>query len=275
LRALERIEAGAPTEANLRKRTLAISRVPLVMTGSSGAGKTRIWARLTEHHPKDAMSVFEDDGYIVRPSRKPLALTTIPGQDSKVRYALLDELFGFDTTVQGVLHVVANGWDHAWPISADTVANQLPRFNLPALLERNRRQELYAFEDICKQIRKKHVIAPSSHRPNWLLVIVNKIDLYWSSIQEAEEQYIQGCGSEFDLIARDLVERIGTQNIHYQVLPVSCQPSNFRFDSARGTIEAKSQLSRDQCSASILSLVETVEELNVSLVETVEELNGT
>ena len=207
------------------------------------------------------MSAVEDDGYIVRTARRPAALTTIPGQDCRPRFALLDELFGENTRLDGVIHVVANGFDHAWPLNADDVASELKTFGLSALLTRNLRKETLGFHEICEKIRKKHTTAHDL-APKWLLVLVNKVDLYWDALPSAKDRYLMDAQSEFHQIATDLIARIGRQNLRYHVLPVSAQPSDFRFDCDLGTIEKRSLLAPDQCSASMQSLIETLEELN-------------
>ncbi|WP_158680869.1 hypothetical protein [Micropruina glycogenica] len=207
------------------------------------------------------MSTLEDDGYLVkRPSRRKLALTTVPGQDGRVRHALLEELFGSQTILDGVIHVVANGFDHIWPVTADAVAAGVTPFDRPTLIARNRAQEVRAFDDICSRIQGKHYMTPNA-APKWLLVIVNKVDLYWSEIEAARNRYYIHGDSDFSSIARELLQRVGTNRLQYRMLPVSTGAADYLFDSARGRINASSELNTAQAGASIEALMETLEEL--------------
>lgn len=260
--ALQRVAAGQPNDLNLtRKLFPGFDRTPLVITGSAGAGKTRIWGRLTGKDPARKLSMATDDGYMLRPNKRPMTLTTIPGQDDRGRYFAMEELFGQYTQVGGVIFVASNGYEHVWPKNAELVATNLRHYTVNALRQWNKRKELSNLRDVCRRIGQKHVLAPAELRPRWLLVVVNKLDLYMSEVEKAERYYLPGRVSPFNDVLGELQSGLGTSNISCHFLPVAVEASDYRFSSSRGTLSHPSTFQADQCSASMLCLVETLEAL--------------
>jgi hypothetical protein len=257
--AIERISNGQPQDLDLRRTRFRFSRTPLVITGNSGAGKTKIWSALTRRPYEHESSLVEDDGYMLRPNSKALALTTIPGQDCKGRAAAMGRLFGPHTIVQGVIFVACNGYDHIWPTRRHIVASGLSPYDLESLRARNLRKELSKFGETCDRIIEKFLMA-SEYAPKWLLVVTNKLDLYWDRRTEAENYYLPGSGSEFDEVAQDFQRQMGALAIQYDVLPLATASSGYRFQSNRGTIEVASQLPDDKCATSAACLVEALED---------------
>ena len=204
-----------------------------------------------------------DDGYVItRKRNRKIALTTIPGQESRSRFYAMEELFGERTRVDGVIFVASNGFDHTWPKHANEVASSLPTFGFNTLLERNRKKELFSFRDVCDHVIQKKVMAPEEFMPRWLLVAVNKLDLYWNEQSRAREYYMRTAESDFAEIADDLLRRVGSMSLDYHVLPVAAGALNFSFDSDQGQLSAISKLSATQCDTSLAILTETVGELS-------------
>lgn len=241
-----------------------ITRIPIVVMGGPGAGKTAIWRRLTGHSAPDAMSTRIDQGYFGRARRRRnVAITTIPGQESQERYLDLDRYFGSTTMLNGVIFVASFGFDHIWSSASDATAAEIGRCDIEHLSDYNMRRELRAFQETCARIRQKHLIAKGSDlRPKWLLVLVNKVDLYWDAIEGAQRYYAPGCGSEFDIEAEQLLKGLGTlTQFQYEVLPMTLSPLGYSFRSNRGDIPIDSQLEQRHADASLQLLVDTLETL--------------
>lgn len=258
--AVDRIaHAQADTLDIHHRRFGGFSRTPLIIAGNPGAGKTRIWCRLTGRSRPDAASLTTDDGYMLSPQKRTLTLTTIPGQVSRGRYYALEEFFGPKTRVKGIIFVACYGRDRIWQQNADLVANDLPTFDAASLIERNKREERENFRDIVDRIIQKHfIVERPEFRPEWLLVVANKLDLYWDERDQALAYYRPGGGSQFDDIAQELLRRLGTSALSYFVMPLATEPSAYRFDSSRGRLEQLNQLSGEQCSESVACFVETL-----------------
>lgn len=207
------------------------------------------------------MSVTTDDGYMVSPHRRAATLTTIPGQPSRERASAMNQLFGPQTRLDGVIFVASYGYSEIWQRNIDVVANNLSPYDIRSLLEWNRRQEVDNFSEVCNRIVDKHELTDGNGGPRWLLVLANKADLYWPTIAAAESYYRRGSSTDFDQHAQRMLSQLGSLAIDYRVLPVATQALDFRFGSSRGLITAQTQLTNDQCDASLLCLVETIGEL--------------
>jgi hypothetical protein len=175
---------------------------------------------------------------------------TIPGQYSRSRDFALRRAFAPETQIEGVIFLASFGYDHIWPRVADIVANQLPRYDIDRLRRRNRREELESFKEICREVRRK-IEMDSALAPKWLMVVVNKLDLYFDDLIRAERYYLPGRGSLFDREAQRLIADVGTRALAYYVLPVATQKTDYRFASSRGPLQKASLLQPDQCIASI------------------------
>ena len=240
-------------------------RKPVAVAGDAGAGKTGIWSQLTQNPAAYDMSVATDDGYMMRMNaRDRLVLITIPGQISRPRAFAMDEVFDIRRRLRGVIYVASYGYDHIWPNEADQVASNLRPHNLRELRNYNMRQELSNFTDLRNAILKKFVQGPRDLAPTWLLVLVNKLDLYWPEADAAWQYYRPSSRSRFNSLAQELIQRVGTLSLKYHVLPVATEPIGFDFQSSRGSICVPSHLSQVQCAASIRSLVDTLGELDAA-----------
>lgn len=262
---VEAIRAGSSSERPPGGRWLPwISRVPIVVMGGPGTGKTAIWRELTGRAAPDEMSTNVDQGYFGRGRnrRRTVAITTIPGQDSQERYLDLERYFGRDTKLHGVIFVASFGFDRIWPGAADATAAEIDTCDIEHLSAYNMRRELRAFQETCAKIKQKHLLAAPELRPKWLLVLVNKVDLYWDAIDEARQYYVPGSGSAFNDEAQQLLDSLGTlAQFQYEVLPMTLMPIGYSFSSNRCDIPIDSQLEDRHATASLQLLAGTLERL--------------
>jgi hypothetical protein len=244
-----------------------IGRIPIVVTGSSGAGKTEAWRQLTGRDAPDQMSRGLDQGYVFRspaPVRKKsrIAITTIPGQTSRERFEDLDFYFAPTSYLVGVIFVATFGFDHVWPHDADLVASGLSPFTVASLRDRNIARELSSFAETCARLRARNAADRNLPTP-WLLVLVNKVDLYATSIAPAEEYYRPTCGSLFDAEAQRLSTDLGAAaGFRYEALPVAMRAKDYNFSSNLGDLSVATQLAPGVVNGSIDTLLRVVEELS-------------
>jgi hypothetical protein len=234
----------------------------VVVAGSSGCGKTELWRRLTLKDKEDEISEVADEGYYFRKKkRSSLALITIPGQLSDTRTILNDKFFMSRRKVSGVIFVAAYGYNFIWPSQIESVTTALNPFSLNKLRDRNSIEEQQSFDQTCKFITEKWSLSPAANRPKWLLVLCNKVDLYWQETDAAYENYRLGT-TDFGRSAEALASKLSGGGFRYYVLPTAFQPRNYVFDSTLGPLETESRLSPEQCDASLNLLVDTLEELS-------------
>jgi hypothetical protein len=130
-------------------------------------------------------------------------------------------------SLRGVIFVATFGFNRVWSNRADSVANQLQPFDIESLSTHNIKQELDSFRATCEKIEEKRVIAEAGICPRWLLVLVNKIDLYRDGRVQAEDYYRPTCKSPFDDVAQQhlpLTDPVLDFSTGYSRLPLI--PSN-------------------------------------------------
>lgn len=240
-----------------------VSRVPIVITGSSGAGKTELWRRLTGEDAPDELSELADEGYSFPQRRTSLAIETIPGQGLQERVRLLDQIFSCQTRLSGVIFISCYGFDYIWPSLSNAVGRDLGAKNLSALRVRNKRRELVSYQETCDRILQKFSCPTSPDlRPRWLMVIANKADLYWGERNQARTYYTFGSKSPFDNITQQLFADLGSiQQFSYRAIPAAMRPRGYKFRSDPFSYEGKSKLAPAQCESSFHAVIETLGEL--------------
>lgn len=240
------------------------TRLPLAIMGASGAGKTALWRRLTGQPAPDEMSLVTDTGYLVRPNRRgALALMAVPGQPCARRYAAIDFLFAADTLLSGVVFIASYGYDTIWPDRIEGVVKGLRDCDTLALRTRNLGRELDSLRQLADGIKRKVAVgAPRPYRPDWLVIVVNKVDLFWSEIDAAREYYCDDDDSAFVALLQEIHTSLGElENFRIEQIPTSIDPGDFLLRSSRGTIAAASQLTASQCNGSMQVLLSALEEL--------------
>jgi hypothetical protein len=161
--------------------------------------------------------------------------------------------------VTGVIFVASFGFDYIWPDRSDVVGAEIyPDVSIRRLSDWNIDREDESFLETCREIRRKCTAdIPVELKPRWLVVLVNKVDLYWDAIDRAKAHYVPGCESPFDKVAGRLVKDIGELiPFTYVVLPITVSPGQYVFDSNYGGFDIEPQLEQHHADAS-LNLVET------------------
>jgi hypothetical protein len=261
IEAVAQTRAGLDPNLNLKPIRFRSQRTPLTITGNSGAGKSKLWSILTGRKYHEQSSLTVDEAYMLRRNNRAFTLTTIPGQTSNGRYAGLQFYFRESGVLDGVIFIASNGFDTIWPDSRITVAPQIRPYNIAGLRKRNKQKERDRFQEVCGMLAERLVTRNAHRPPKWMLVLVNKADLYWSDLDDAERYYLPGSGSAFDKVAQEMMAEVGgAARLSYDVLPLATEPQNFVFQSAKGILRAPTELTDAQCRASIGCVVQALEE---------------
>lgn len=192
-------------------------RYPTVaVTGMSGVGKTQLTDRLTKRATPD---ISLDIGSTVMERRtrrsarlKGFRFLVVPGENAATRLTALDEVF-HDAPVDGVVHVVTNGYATPRRVSG---GQQVPVIS--------REEQLGAeLEDWAITAHRIAAMAVRRDSPIWLVIAVNKTDLFPDEIDKAVDYYSPGSGSPFGNRIDELRALVGGAKLWVDVLPVSTQ----------------------------------------------------
>ena len=205
---------GALARGRERVAGVARGRFPSVaVTGMTGVGKSELVDHMTgrarpEGVPEAGSAVVERRvrrGRLLRGFR----FRVVPGVNAATRLGGLDEVF-HDSPVDGVLHVVANGYATGRRPAGTTGAFTVPR-------EEQLAAEL---EDWTVTAHRIASMAVRRDRPTWLVVVVTKVDLFDEPVEDVVARYSPGSGTDFGNRLDELRALAGAAKLSVDVLPV-------------------------------------------------------
>lgn len=192
-------------------------RFPMVaVTGMTGVGKSQLVDRLTRRTSGEGVAEVGSAVMERRTRRSPrlqgFRFLVVPGDNAATRLGALDEVF-HDEPVDGVIHVVANGYATPRRTAGTT-----------GTATATRDEQLAAeLEDWTITSHRIASMAVRRHKPIWLVIAVTKTDLYPDEVDEAVRYYSPGSGSPFAEKVDALRALAGGAKLSVDVLPVSSQ----------------------------------------------------
>lgn len=211
----------------------------IVFTGLSGVGKSVLLDFLTGkgfeqgyQPPKPSQSVEKGKLSKRLKTDKPrMAISVLPGQDDFPRLQGLDEIFLGKKGVDGVIHVVSNGFiDERSSVAKSSLIKESGLETIEQFRQYQLKKELTDLDETCEIIRKsihKH------QKPKWLLVAVTKADLFYDKLDEAREYYSPSSKSKFAKRLKELQIQVGTDNFRWETVPVCTWLDDFEWNNEK------------------------------------------
>ncbi len=206
---------------------LGYGNTQVVVLGRPGVGKSVIASQLVGEASDLSYKLPPPSRLIekaaVRFGNPTKIISVIPGHDSKKRNDGLVESFNRHD-LEGVIYVVDWGYT---PVRENLVRQQMIEKGIDSierLREFHLEQELSDFRNVALKIKE---ISLDGRGPKWLLIIVNKVDLFWQNLDDAERYYNPESSGDFASLIKELQTAVGKQNIEIAVVPVSAWPTEF------------------------------------------------
>jgi len=213
--------------------TIVGKKRTVVFTGMGGAGKTVLFDHLSgaafspHYKPPSEASQAVEVGKL--PGRKKrIRVSVVPGQESQPRLQSLKELFYGDKPINGIVHVVSNGFVEIREAgSREVLINDVGLNTMQRFRDHQLREEVEDLDATCDAIRQS---AQTHHMPNWMIVAVNKCDLYVDQIEQARLYYSAPKDSPFFTRLVELEKQLGSDNFRWTVMPVCSWLEDFEWN---------------------------------------------
>lgn len=204
----------------------------VVITGHAGAGKSVLAAQM---HGRARDLAFEIPGESTQVEVDAIQLgdwtklvRVLPGQSGS-RTAGEIQTFQQNKSLDGVIHVVDFGYVAPRdPVIAQSMIDDDKIDTIEKLRSRNLRLEAEDLKVLLADINK---LNDSCKRPRWLIIAVNKIDLFMAERNEALKHYHPNGNSDFSRMLSQFQKEIGSKNFGIYIVPVCAYETDFSWNN--------------------------------------------
>ena len=155
----------------------------------------------------------------------------IPGQSSKKRSSGLEEVFHSSKTLEGIIYVV--DWGYSVPREETTreiLIKEKGFDTISKIRARNLEEELIDIQDTMNKIVD---LFANNRTLKWLIIVVNKVDLFYEDINNAQKYYSLDYNSEFTDIVKTALHQIGMQNLKVITQPMTSWQEDFEWNNEK------------------------------------------
>lgn len=237
-----------------------IGSTNIAITGHPGAGKTILsnqlygYARhfgfeLPEESEKKEVESFDATSWA-------RIVTVIPGQEAS-RVQDVRNILSENKSLEGVIHVVDYGfYAPRNAIQAHINVTDDGLDTVEKLRTKNLAVELRNLDILLSDIERGY---QENKVPKWVIIAVNKIDLYKEKLSDALAYYHPDGKSDFSKRIKDFQNRIGSQNIKFYIIKACSWEVDFEWNNEKieSNLEKREQFSiMEDFSSSLVSIIE-------------------
>lgn len=157
----------------------------------------------------------------------------IPGQTTNERYLGLNEAFSKSSKLEGIIYVADWGFtDVRDKIVKQQMIEKEDLDTIKAIRDFNLKLELEDFKIICKEIEKAFALGKA---PKWLLIIVNKVDLFFENktLNLAQKYYHPKGNSAFSKVVQSTINIVGEQRLKCTSIPLCSFEKDFVWNKEK------------------------------------------
>lgn len=211
---------------------VGLGKPSVIVTGRTGVGKSVL---ASHYHGEANTQDWNEPGTSSDVEIKPIAIgdwtkivAVIPGQNSQERAKALDDSLNKTDELDGVIHVV--DWGFTSIREASVKKEMIERQGIDTIdkiREHHLNLELRDFESM---LDKLAMSIANGRGPKWLVIAVNKVDLFEKDLLDAERYYNPLCESLFTDKINSFLKTVGENNIKIAHLPVCPMPEPFEWN---------------------------------------------
>ncbi|NEG63191.1 hypothetical protein GQQ23_12705 [Pantoea agglomerans] len=212
------------------KAYIDVGETQIVVTGHSSAGKTNLAnqmhgrAREVGYQlPSESKSVEVSN---IQAGNWAKLVRVLPGQDGYRTKGSIDT-FQENESLEGVIHLVDYGYTkprnhiHGTDMISDGITT------IEQLRKNNLKKELQALIVMLNDVRRMY---SEKKRPKWIVIAVNKVDLYPDDRNEALEYYHPDGKSDFSKLLNEFLRDIGSMNVSIHIVQACAYEQDFEWN---------------------------------------------
>ncbi|NOH45846.1 GTPase domain-containing protein [Vibrio cyclitrophicus] len=211
---------------------VGLGKPSVIVTGRSGVGKSVL---ASHYHGEANTQDWNEPGTSQDVEIKPITIgdwtkivAVIPGQNSQERSKALDEALNRTDELDGVIHVVDWGFTS---IREAAVRKEMIESRGIDSIDKVREHHLnLELKDFELMLDKLAMSIANGRGPKWLVIAVNKVDLFETDLLVAECYYNPLCTSPFTDKINLFLKTVGANNIKIVHLPVCPMPEPFEWN---------------------------------------------
>lgn len=228
-----------------------LGKPSVLITGRAGAGKSVLAAKYhgeaNSHNWKLPETSADTEIKSISVGDWNKIVHVVPGQESLNRSKALDKALNKQDSLQGIIHVVDWGYT---AVRDETIRATMIENGIDSI-EKFREKNLDLELDDFKLLIDKIITSNSGGRgPKWLVIAVNKIDLFMENLSAAKKYYHPKSNSAFAEQIGSLYKTLGENNFKVECIPICSVREPFSWGDER----LESQMPSDSTYANFMRI---------------------